>query len=179
MYALKTYTLDLEETQAEDVHGVFSPVYHIEDHGACDVTEYEITTRVDCGTTIFAVSKGERRQAITPRSGKSAAEFLKALSPDWELHEYPQESFATIAPMLNRRAAIDLAESGFFVFPWDYTKQPVAGFMWRRDSSNDVAKVIAMWRQSPESVPAIDCGRSGLAVIDCDVNHQDGLDASK
>jgi hypothetical protein len=74
---------------------------------------------------------------------------------------------------LNLRAAITLAEKGYSVFPVRRDKTPYPGFRWREASTSDAAKIRAWWRQFPDAMPAIDCGKSRIVVIDADRHHAD------
>ncbi len=70
------------------------------------------------------------------------------------------------APKSNLDVALELAEAGVFVFPANADKKPVV--KWRDESTTDIAKIKAWWRQFPNALPAIDVGKSGLVVIDAD-----------
>jgi hypothetical protein len=69
-------------------------------------------------------------------------------------------------PKSNRDVALALAEVGVFVFPANAEKKPLV--RWRDESTTDIAKIKAWWRQFPNALPAIDVGKSGLVVIDAD-----------
>ena len=68
-------------------------------------------------------------------------------------------------------------KAGFYVFPL-YVKQGTNGkkdvrpaVLWRQASSNSLADVEAWWGEDgghPTAGIGIDCGRSGLVVVDCD-----------
>lgn len=83
----------------------------------------------------------------------------------------------------NCTVAPGLAKAGFFVFPCYpkdegerdekgepqfKAKRPLYGVQWRRHSTTDPEQIAAWWRARPDAVPAIDCARSGLLVIDAD-----------
>ena len=57
------------------------------------------------------------------------------------------------------------------------TKVPIYGFSWRKDSSNDPARVQAWMESYPECNWGIDCEKSGLTVLDIDV--KDGKPGEK
>src|SRR5271165_3579322 len=61
---------------------------------------------------------------------------------------------------------------GFAVFPVQPSgpnvKQPYSGFKWKEHSSADPIRIKAMWTSYPDGVPAIDCGKSDLIVVDAD-----------
>jgi len=80
--------------------------------------------------------------------------------------------------MNNVQAALDLAWAGLYIFPCSSNKQPKVG-KWSEQSTNDIDIVSTWWRQNPASLPAIDCGKSGLLVIDPDrhVDDVDGIEA--
>jgi hypothetical protein len=66
-----------------------------------------------------------------------------------------------------RDAALELAQAGWFVFPvQERGKQPLV--KWREKSTVDPTQVTAWWDQWPDANIGIDCGKSGLAVIDYD-----------
>ncbi len=67
------------------------------------------------------------------------------------------------------RAALTLAEQGWAVFPLQ-GKRPFAGFRWREQSSADAATVQGMFQARPHANLGIDCGKSGLYVVDLDVD---------
>jgi putative DNA primase/helicase len=52
--------------------------------------------------------------------------------------------------------------------------QSVGGLSWRKDATTDPERIRRWWARWPDAVPAIDCERSGIVVIDCDV--KDGID---
>jgi hypothetical protein len=66
----------------------------------------------------------------------------------------------------NLDAALKLAAQGLFVFPAGADKRPLC--RWRDVSTNEPSRVAALWNGNPGALPAIDCGKSGLVVIDCD-----------
>jgi P4 family phage/plasmid primase-like protien len=83
--------------------------------------------------------------------------------------------------------ALRLAARGYFVFPvaagthhdpWGRLvemKKPFPFFLWRERSSNDPEKIREMWREYPEGIVAIDCGKSGILVVDGD-RHKAEID---
>ena len=86
--------------------------------------------------------------------------------------------------------ALYLALLGFYVFPvcsrthlslgnLVRAKHPFYGFKWKERSSNDPDKIREMWREYPDGVVAIHCGKSGLLVIDPDrkAGEADGVAA--
>ncbi len=79
----------------------------------------------------------------------------------------------------NLDIAIDLARAGAFVFPCqsagEKKKQPCPGVYWRSVSTNDEAKIRALWSRFPDAVPGIDLAKTGLLVIDCDRKMNDGV----
>jgi hypothetical protein len=71
------------------------------------------------------------------------------------------------APLV--RAAIECAERGWHVFPCSPGgKPPALRGNWKELSTTDPAQISAWWAERPYNI-AIDCGKSGLAVIDLDV----------
>jgi hypothetical protein len=64
--------------------------------------------------------------------------------------------------------------AGLHTFPCDpVTKKPLV--KWREQSSNE-AHAVAFFEGFPAAIVGIDCGKSGLFVIDLDRNHADGID---
>src|SRR5215207_7095939 len=70
----------------------------------------------------------------------------------------------------NRDYALRLAEAGLSVFPCipegQDAKKPLV--RWREASSSDPQRVAAMWDANPGALPAIDCGKARLVVLDGD-----------
>jgi len=73
----------------------------------------------------------------------------------------------------NSDVALRVAEAGFPIFPCAQDKKPLV--KWRAVSTTDADVIKAWWQQWPSALPAIDCGKSDLVVIDCD-RHDDGQD---
>jgi putative DNA primase/helicase len=68
-------------------------------------------------------------------------------------------------------AALGYARRGWYVFPCrSEDKRPLTehGF---KDASLDPAQIREWWTRHPEALIGVDCGRSGLVVIDCDVKN--------
>jgi hypothetical protein len=79
----------------------------------------------------------------------------------------------------NRETALALAANGAFVFPCQggagpTGKQPVPGMFWRSSATTDADEINRWWNRWPRAAPAIDQGRSGFFVIDCDVAKDHG-----
>ncbi len=93
----------------------------------------------------------------------------------------PNSTVATIEPpkklsipdlkRVNLPLALGLAKAGLFVFPADENKRPC--IQWREGSTRDPDAIHRLWQAFPTAAPAIDCGRSGVIVIDADA-HKDG-----
>lgn len=73
--------------------------------------------------------------------------------------------------------ALEYTQRGWHVFPLrPNDKRPYAGFAWRDLSSKDPARIQEWIEQYPGCNWGVDCGKSGLAVIDIDVKDgKDGL----
>jgi hypothetical protein len=61
------------------------------------------------------------------------------------------------------------------VFPCCDLKRPLGGIRWRDESTTDSEKVAPWWRRWPDALIGLDCGKSGLVVIDAD-RHPGGSD---
>lgn len=71
-----------------------------------------------------------------------------------------------------------LLDNGFYLFPVrPNQKEPMQGFKWKLMSSNSVATVDEWLERFPEHNWAVDCGKSGLLVVDVDVKG--GKDGTK
>jgi hypothetical protein len=74
----------------------------------------------------------------------------------------------------NLRLALTLAAQGLFVFPCQNApgtenhKKPYPRFWWKSKSTTVASTIEAWWRLYPDAMPVIDCGKSGLLVIDLD-----------
>lgn len=89
----------------------------------------------------------------------------------------------------NLAAALALAEAGLAIFPANgcivptgevpdkISKAPLVA-AWRDNSTSDLKQIRRWWRKWPDALPAIDCGKSGLLVVDPDRKRgADGLSA--
>ena len=69
-----------------------------------------------------------------------------------------------------RNAALEYAEMGFSVFPLSsYSKQPHKGTHGLNDATTDRSTIQKWWSEWPESNIGINCGMSGLVILDVDV----------
>jgi len=79
----------------------------------------------------------------------------------------------------NRALALTYSAAGISVFPCDCigenAKKPYPGIMWRELSTTDLKTINLWWDKWPDALPAIDCGKAGLVVIDPD-RHEGGVD---
>gem|GEM_PF-1566523 len=70
--------------------------------------------------------------------------------------------------------ALKLAQAGFYVFPCAGKNPAVGkGESWKEKSTRDEDDIRQMWRNKPGLVGAIDLGKSGHIIIDCDVKNTD------
>jgi hypothetical protein len=69
------------------------------------------------------------------------------------------------------RAALDYAGMGLAVFPTD-GKQPLV--KWRDESTTDPERIGGWWARWPAASIGVDCGKTGLVVLDLDVKN--GID---
>lgn len=75
--------------------------------------------------------------------------------------------------------ALHLARLGYHIFPAQkiikpdgtVDKPPVRGVMWSRESTTEEAIIRRWWQRWPDAVIAIDCGKSGIVVLDVDPRH--------
>jgi len=72
-------------------------------------------------------------------------------------------------------AALELAQFGFYIYPAPKKNGP-ARIKWRLGSSRDAALITKWWRQWPSDLICLDCGKSGIAVIDTDSVEGHGID---
>jgi hypothetical protein len=79
--------------------------------------------------------------------------------------------------MSNQDTALSLARAGFAIFPCGQDKKPLIP-AWRENSTTNEAIIQQWWLSQRGSLPAIDCGKSNLVVIDCD-RHKDQPDGVK
>ena len=79
------------------------------------------------------------------------------------------------APTGNAEVALALAEAGLAIFPASLDKRPQPGFRWQESSSCDAQAVERWWDRYPNALPAVDCAKSGLVVLDLD-RHGEGPD---
>jgi len=71
--------------------------------------------------------------------------------------------------MTQRDNAVAAWGAGYAPFPLCAgTKTPPEGMRWRKMSGGDVEEIVAWWNDYPDDNVGIDCGKSGLLVIDCD-----------
>jgi hypothetical protein len=87
----------------------------------------------------------------------------------------------------NLRVALALAAQGIAVFPVQNApgtedhKKPYPRFWWKSKSTTVASTIEAWWRLYPDAMPAVDCGKSGLLVVDLDTprgkSKADGLAA--
>jgi hypothetical protein len=74
---------------------------------------------------------------------------------------------------------IDYVKRGFYIFPLrPGDKKPLKEFKWREESSNDISKVKQWASEYPDANWGLDCGKSGLCVIDVDPKNG-GFDTLK
>src|SRR5665213_397455 len=85
----------------------------------------------------------------------------------------------------NLAVALALAGAGLYVFPCtgadgDAGKVPPPGFGWKGESSTDADKIRRWFMRWPGATVAVDLGKSGLFVVDCDKpDNADQLDGQE
>ncbi|WP_296707184.1 DUF3987 domain-containing protein [Rhodoblastus sp.] len=81
---------------------------------------------------------------------------------------------------LNGKLALHYAARGFYVFPCGSTsnkafdKKPLVAH-WRDESTRDLETIVRWWRQHPDALVALDCGKCAIVVVDAD-RHADSPD---
>jgi hypothetical protein len=83
-----------------------------------------------------------------------------------------KDKLSTRAVILD--AALAYAARGWAVFPCK-NKKPLV--KWREESTTDPNQIQRWWKSRPGAAIGVDCGKSGLVVIDCDVKN--GIDGIK
>ncbi len=81
---------------------------------------------------------------------------------------------------VNEKAALQLAESGYRIFPCNpNNKAPQNGVKWKQVATSDVRQIEAWWTKWPDALPGLPTGSAnGVAVVDLDVReHKDGVAA--
>ena len=79
------------------------------------------------------------------------------------------------APLKLRNRALSLASKGYYVFPvlldgiGHARSEKFVLRSWSEESTIDTATIEGWWTTWPEATPAVDCGKSGVVVVDCDV----------
>lgn len=74
--------------------------------------------------------------------------------------------------MINLDAVLHLAVIfGWSVFPVRPDKIPFPSFSWRDESTNDPERIRDLWAAHPGANVAVDCGKSGLIVLDIDAKN--------
>ena len=69
--------------------------------------------------------------------------------------------------------AFQMAKQGWSVFPVNTHKTPFKDFKWKEESTND-PEIIGGWLEEyPSCNFAVDCGKSGLLVVDIDIKGDD------
>ncbi len=68
--------------------------------------------------------------------------------------------------------AVLLANRGFMIFPLSpNSKYPLKGSHWREESTNHLPTIKKWWSENPDYNVGIDCGKSGIYVIDVDTKE--------
>jgi hypothetical protein len=77
---------------------------------------------------------------------------------------------------MNHSTARKLARAGIHVFPVSPAKVPLCA-AWRDESTTDLKRIELWWMEWTSAIVGIDCGKSGLAVIDPDRHNpsKDGV----
>lgn len=73
----------------------------------------------------------------------------------------------------NARTALSLSRAGLYIFPCKPDKKPLV--KWSEVSTNSSEQVRDWWQLWPDALVGINCGRSGITVLDGD-RHGDGPD---
>jgi hypothetical protein len=67
------------------------------------------------------------------------------------------------------RAALIAVRRGYYVFPCRANGKEPAVAHWRDWSTDNIVRLTQYWARHPMDNPAIDTGKSGLIVVDCDM----------
>lgn len=79
--------------------------------------------------------------------------------------------------------ARELAQKGYHVFPAKVSRKPNGDkdvkprVTWGMASTTLPGMIEEWWKRWPAAQVCIDCGKSGIAVVDCDVKRSDGVSA--
>src|SRR6516164_6757361 len=107
------------------------------------------------------------------RSGAASTTFTERNS----LNIHAPSEAATSTENPNLSAALDLAVAGMPIFPTRPDKRPLL-VGWQEKATTGPQQMHNWWHAHPARLPAIDVGRAGLVVIDCD-RHPGGNDGIK
>jgi hypothetical protein len=70
---------------------------------------------------------------------------------------------------LLKTAALSYSKKGWHIFPITPHQKAPALVKWRDDSTNDGKQISLWWTRWPNANIGLDCGKSGIIVIDVDV----------
>jgi len=77
---------------------------------------------------------------------------------------------------MSLKPGLDLIDEGFAVFPAKKDKTPCEGLKWRDLSTSNPVEFRSLWDKFRGEWVGVDCGKSGLLVIDADI-RDDGVDS--
>src|SRR3954452_16997268 len=70
------------------------------------------------------------------------------------------------------RAAVELANRGYYVFPLrPRGKEPLPSSRGFKDATRDERRILQWWDRHPDANIGVACGASGIAVVDIDAKH--------
>jgi len=108
----------------------------------------------------------------------SRPRLIRAASPTFTetngVNIHSLSATATSADSPNLIAALSLAAARLPMFPTRPDKRPLL-VGWQEKASTEEEQIHNWWNTHPAALPAIDVGRAGLVVIDCD-RHPGGKD---
>jgi hypothetical protein len=78
----------------------------------------------------------------------------------------------------NLEVALALARDGLAVFPCQSSgnkaKRPCSGLKWSNVSTSSEPQIRTWWRTWPSALPALDCAKARVIVVDCDTPERKG-----
>lgn len=73
--------------------------------------------------------------------------------------------------MTLKQASLKYCEAGWYIFPITTNEKMPPLVPWREESSNDPEQIKKWWGEVPNANIGLDCGKSGIIVIDVDIKQ--------